>query len=78
MNTGEVGIVVEENSEQKLKPKIMLVTTYDKKPCPDYLLDLAALRDTEILYEISAIVPPDKYPELRSRSGLNLLKTPTV
>jgi HD-GYP domain-containing protein (c-di-GMP phosphodiesterase class II) len=74
MNTGEVGIVVEENPEQKLKPKIMLVMTYDKKPCPDYLLDLAALRDTEILYEITAIVPPDKYPELSSRGGLNLLK----
>ena len=71
MNTGEVGIVVEENPEQKLKPKIMLVTTDDKKPRPDYLLDLAALRDTEMLYEITAIVHPDKYPELNSRGSLD-------
>lgn len=74
MNTGEVGIVVEENPEQKLKPKIMLVTTDDKKTRPDYLINLAALKDEENLYAITAIVHPDKYAGLNSRANLDSLK----
>jgi HD-GYP domain-containing protein (c-di-GMP phosphodiesterase class II) len=61
MNTGEVGIVVEENPDEKLKPKVMLITTHDKKPCFDHLIDLADLKGVEILYEITSVVHPDKY-----------------
>jgi HD-GYP domain-containing protein (c-di-GMP phosphodiesterase class II) len=78
MNTGEVGIVVEENSEQKLKPKIMLVTTDDKKPRPDYLINLAALKDEESLYAINAIVHPDKYPGVNSRGDADALKNSNI
>jgi HD-GYP domain-containing protein (c-di-GMP phosphodiesterase class II) len=76
MNTGEIGIVVEENAEQKLKPKIILVTTDNKKLRPDYLINLAALKNEEMLYQIAAIVHPDKYPELNSRDNLSSLKKP--
>lgn len=75
MNTGELGIVVEENQAQKLKPKIMLVSTDHKNPRANYLLDLAAPKNEEILYEISAIVHPDKYPELNLQAVLDTLKT---
>jgi hypothetical protein len=56
-----VGIVVEENPDEKLKPKVMLITTHDKKPCFDHLIDLADLKDVEILYEIRSVVHPDRY-----------------
>jgi putative nucleotidyltransferase with HDIG domain len=41
MNTGEIGIVVEENPEQRLKPIVMLLTTPEKKERPKLLVNLA-------------------------------------
>jgi HD-GYP domain-containing protein (c-di-GMP phosphodiesterase class II) len=78
MNTGEVGIVVEENQQQKLKPKIVLVTTHDKNPCPDRLIELANLKGKDILYEIRTIIHPDKYPALKLRDTPNSLSSTVV
>jgi hypothetical protein len=78
MNTGELGIVVEENQQDKLLPKIVLVTTYDKQPRPDYLIDLANLQGQDILYEIRAVVHPDKYPILSSRNDVQSLSKSVV
>ena len=43
LNTGEVAVVVEQNFERRLKPKIMIVLDRTKKRLdPPYFLDLAA------------------------------------
>jgi len=43
LNTGEVGVVVEQNFERRLKPKVMLVLDAFKEPLARHqLLDLAA------------------------------------
>lgn len=41
MNSGEIGVVVEANPEQRLKPIVMLLTTPDKKERPKELVNLA-------------------------------------
>jgi hypothetical protein len=41
LNTGEVGIVVEQNRIRRLRPKVMLVLNADKQPLAAYrTLDL--------------------------------------
>ncbi len=62
MNTGEIALVVEINQEQRLRPKVLLLTTTDKKTCPRHVLNLA---DTPfkngVNFSIKAIVRPEKY-----------------
>jgi len=41
MNTGEVGIVVEQNRVRRLRPKVMIVLDADRRPLREYrTLDL--------------------------------------
>jgi HD-GYP domain-containing protein (c-di-GMP phosphodiesterase class II) len=63
MNTGEIGVVVEANIEQRLKPIIMLLTTPDKKERPRQLINLAkASFDGKVnTYSIKSIVNPEHY-----------------
>jgi HD-GYP domain-containing protein (c-di-GMP phosphodiesterase class II) len=43
LNTGEIGIVVEQNRIRRLRPKVMLVLDANKQPLPEYrTLDLRA------------------------------------
>ncbi len=64
MNTGEVAMVVESNSEQKLRPKVVLLTTPDKKPRPKHVVDLAdsenPMSDASF-YTIRSIIRKDTY-----------------
>lgn len=64
MNTGEVAMVVESNSEQKLRPKVVLLTTPDKKPCPKHVVDLADSDNPTSdasFYTIRSIIRKDTY-----------------
>jgi hypothetical protein len=36
MNTGEIGIVVEQNRIRRLRPKVLLVLDADKQPLREY------------------------------------------
>lgn len=67
MNTGELAVVVEDNRIEKLRPKIMLVTTADKQKCDKKVVDLFETRalNDGAAYTIKAIVRADSY-------GLNL------
>ncbi len=40
MNNGEVGIVISNNTEGKLRPKVILVLDSDKRPAPEHVVDL--------------------------------------
>ena len=63
MNTGELAIVVEENENHRLRPKIMLLTTADKQKCNKKvvnLLEMKTLADGKG-YTIKAIVRADAY-----------------
>jgi HD-GYP domain-containing protein (c-di-GMP phosphodiesterase class II) len=62
MNTGEIALVVEINQEQRLRPKVLLLTTADKKSCPRQVLNLADMRVKDGgSFSIKAIVRPEKY-----------------
>jgi putative nucleotidyltransferase with HDIG domain len=63
MNTGEIGVVVEANPEQRLKPIIMLLTTADKKERDKQLINMAKANiDGNVnTYMIKGIVNPDQY-----------------
>jgi HD-GYP domain-containing protein (c-di-GMP phosphodiesterase class II) len=63
MSTGEIAMVVEVNEELKLKPKIMLLTTADKQPCPKKIVNLAETKTSNDgnPYIIKSIVRPEKY-----------------
>lgn len=41
LNTGEVGIVIETDEKNKLKPRILLVLGKDKKACQQKIIDLS-------------------------------------
>ena len=41
LSTGELGIIVEQNKTDRLKPKILLIQDHNKKPVEERLLDLA-------------------------------------
>ena len=63
MNTGEIAMVVEENDEQRLRPKILLLTDAEKVQIPKKVINLA---DLEFIgdaksYFIKAIVEPEAY-----------------
>ncbi len=65
MNTGEVAMVVESHDEHRLRPKIILLTTVDKKPRPKKIINLA--ESNNILseashYTIRSIIRKDLYP----------------
>jgi putative nucleotidyltransferase with HDIG domain len=63
MNTGEIGVVVEANAEQRLKPIVMLLTTPDKKERPKQLVNLAkaSFDGHPNTYAIKNIVDPEQY-----------------
>jgi len=62
MNTGAIAMVVEANPEQKLRPKVVLLTTPDKEKCSKKVVNLADdVSSTEDLYSIRSIVRADTY-----------------
>ena len=63
MTSGELAIVVEENETQRLRPKIMLMTTADKKKCNKKVIDLFETKKSSDgkLYAIKAIVHAEAY-----------------
>ena len=63
LSSGEIGIVIEQNTSDRLKPKILLIRDENKKAVPGRILDLA-LNISDIngaLYKIRQIVRPDEY-----------------
>jgi putative nucleotidyltransferase with HDIG domain len=63
MNSGEIGVVVEENPEQRLKPIVMLLTTPDKQERPKQLVNLAkaSFDGKANTYAIKSFVNPEHY-----------------
>lgn len=63
MNSGEIGVVVETNPEQRLKPIVMLLTTPDKKERPKQLVNLAkaSFDGKPNTYAIKSILPAGQY-----------------
>jgi putative nucleotidyltransferase with HDIG domain len=63
MNTGEIGVIVEANPEQRLKPIVMLLTTPDKKDRPKQLVNLAkaSFDGKPNTYSIKSIVSSEQY-----------------
>jgi len=43
MQNGEIGIVIEVNPKQKIRPKVILLLDEDKKPRPERMVDLAKI-----------------------------------
>lgn len=69
LNSGEIGIVVEQNKADRLKPKILLILDKDKKMTNERILDLS-LSATDInkpTYTIKNIVCAQDY-------GIDLIK----
>jgi HD-GYP domain-containing protein (c-di-GMP phosphodiesterase class II) len=67
MNTGEIAVIVEENEEQRLRPKIMLLTNAEKEKIPKKVVNLAELEFTseEDSYFIKAIVDDETYQAIK-------------
>lgn len=63
LSSGEVGIVVEQNTSDRLKPKILIMLDQNKKPVKERILDLALnVSDSNgALYRIRQIVRPEEY-----------------
>jgi len=65
MSSGEIAMVVEENENQKLRPKIMLLTNADKEKCMAKLVNLATVKfdeeSEEKQYSIRGIVRAETY-----------------
>jgi len=63
LNTGEVAMVVEENEKQRLRPKIMLLTTASKQQREKTVVNLADNKFTTAAesYFIKAIVRAEQY-----------------
>lgn len=63
MNTGEIAMVVEANPEQKLRPKIMLLTNSVKEKCSKKVINLAEKATTKDgkPYSIRGIVLAETY-----------------
>ena len=63
MNTGEIGVVVEENPQQRLRPIVMLLTTPDKKERPKQLVNLAkaSFDGNPNTYSIKRLLPAGQY-----------------
>ncbi len=64
LRSGEIGLVIEVNQQQKLKPKIIILSDQQKKPhAEEKIIDLARLgRDkSRESYTIKTIIRPDAY-----------------
>ena len=63
MNTGELAIVVEANSVQKLRPKVLILTGPNKESCRKHLVNLAkkSFDANENPYAIRSIIRPEVY-----------------
>lgn len=63
MSSGEIALVVEKNEEQRLRPKILLLTDQQKQKIPETVVNLADLEFTEEgdSYFIKAIVDAENY-----------------
>ncbi|MDX1695296.1 MAG: HD-GYP domain-containing protein [Ketobacteraceae bacterium] len=63
MTNGEVGIIIEENRDSKLKPKVILVRDEQKNPCRERVVDLHLpdLDGAGKPYAISKEVPDGSY-----------------
>ncbi len=63
LSNGEIGIVAEQNKNDRLKPKILLVLDKHKKTVNERILDLALdVSDANgVPYEIKKIVRPEDY-----------------
>jgi HD-GYP domain-containing protein (c-di-GMP phosphodiesterase class II) len=63
MNSGEIALVVEENDNQRLRPKIMLLTNSEKEQIPKKVVNLAELEflNEADSYFIKNIVDPKAY-----------------
>lgn len=63
LSSGEVGIVVEQNTSDRLKPKILLMLDENKKAVKERILDLALdVSDSNgAPYRIRQIVRPEEY-----------------
>jgi putative nucleotidyltransferase with HDIG domain len=64
LNTGEVGVVINNNPETRLFPKVLLVRNKDKRPIdpPKVInLDIFRTEDNKHQYEISRVVQADDY-----------------
>lgn len=63
MNNGEVGVVLSNNPDYKLKPKVLLVRDEYKRPQPEKIINLAHSPSTEegSLYEIKKALTNGSY-----------------
>jgi HD-GYP domain-containing protein (c-di-GMP phosphodiesterase class II) len=63
LSSGEIGIVVEQNTSNRLKPKILLLFDQHKNAINERILDMAMnISDsTGALYKIKQIVRPEEY-----------------
>lgn len=63
LSSGEVGIIVEQNRADRLKPKILLIRDRDKQPIPEQILDLAltATDKDGKRYGVKQIIRPQDY-----------------
>ncbi len=69
LSSGEVAIVLEVNPKLKLKPKVMMLLDQDKKPCSEFVVDLAMLSQNQggRHYTITKVMRPDE-------CGIDVLK----
>ncbi|HEY5604239.1 MAG TPA: DUF3391 domain-containing protein [Gammaproteobacteria bacterium] len=64
LNTGEVGIVITNNPETRLFPKVLLVRDKDKRPIdPPRIINLDIFRteDNKHKYEVTQVIQPDDH-----------------
>lgn len=62
LNSGEVAMVVEVNPKFKLKPKIMMLQDWHKKPCEPFLVDLTMVGQNVNgqPYAVKKVLRPDE------------------
>lgn len=62
LNTGEIGVVTEVNSEFRLRPKIIILLDENKQPCEEKPLDLAEVRANAHPHPvIRSVIRPEAY-----------------
>lgn len=62
LKSGEVGVIMESNPKNKLKPRILLLLNENKEPIPVEIIDLAIEQKLNIKDRaITQIVRPEKY-----------------
>jgi len=78
MTNGEVGVVIEKNSSQKTKPRILLLLNAQKQPQPNKILDLAtgSSDSSGQAYRIHKVLRQDDYgidlKKFHQENGFNL------